>query len=238
MRRRRPRAFTLIELLVVVGVIAVLIAMLLPTLAKANEQARRTQCASNLRQCTLGLFMYANENRGRLPPAKRDVDGVTHCIWVSNLTYDSVVRFTGSGRVWTCPNREDITGVPVHSTDMGLADYGWVIGYLYLGGAEGTPWWTDPPWNAVPWKSPQRVNESPRLLLMCDNVSQTAHTYESGAPHAARGWVGGPINSTPDTYGSQGGNLGFLDGSVSWRNQSEMKKYCVMRESPDFFGWW
>jgi prepilin-type N-terminal cleavage/methylation domain-containing protein len=62
------RAFTLVELLVVIGVIALLIAMLLPSLKKARETAVRTACASNLRQIHGAVVMYANENRGWLPP--------------------------------------------------------------------------------------------------------------------------------------------------------------------------
>src|SRR5215208_4217857 len=65
--RRTPRAFTLVELLVVVGIIAILVALLLPSLNKARESARGVACASNLRQIGVGMLMYANENRQRLP---------------------------------------------------------------------------------------------------------------------------------------------------------------------------
>ena len=66
--RRSHPGFTLIELLVVVAIIAVLTAMLLPSLSKAREQAKRVQCQSNLRQIYNGFVMYANEFKDRIPP--------------------------------------------------------------------------------------------------------------------------------------------------------------------------
>lgn len=60
---RDSRAFTLIELLVVVAVIAVLIAILLPSLAAAREQGRRVRCQANLRQLAIAWGLYLDDNR-------------------------------------------------------------------------------------------------------------------------------------------------------------------------------
>jgi prepilin-type N-terminal cleavage/methylation domain-containing protein/prepilin-type processing-associated H-X9-DG protein len=59
--------FTLVELLVVIGIIAVLIALLLPALNAARSHARALQCASNLRQCGLAAQMYMNDWHQRFP---------------------------------------------------------------------------------------------------------------------------------------------------------------------------
>src|SRR3954467_8728542 len=66
--RGRCRGFSLIELIVVIGVIALLIALLMPALRGARESARQVRCAAQLRVLGQGIFAYAANNRGMTPP--------------------------------------------------------------------------------------------------------------------------------------------------------------------------
>src|SRR5690348_17984527 len=66
-RAARRRAFSLVELLVVIGLIALLIAILMPTLAKVRENANRTKCLANLMNIGQAAQQHVNEHRGYLP---------------------------------------------------------------------------------------------------------------------------------------------------------------------------
>ena len=117
-------AFTLVELLVVIGIIATLIAILLPTLGRAREAARAANCLSNLRQINTAFMLFAHDNKGYLPQVgaagastdKFDINGVSTSVnirWFGGL-YGSpqkfhasaamLARYWGTANVGGCPS--------------------------------------------------------------------------------------------------------------------------------------
>jgi prepilin-type N-terminal cleavage/methylation domain-containing protein/prepilin-type processing-associated H-X9-DG protein len=110
--RRHRLGFTLVELLVVIGIIALLIAILMPALGRARQQGQRLQCLSNLRQIATATIMYCNDNKGYFPrsaasgtpPAYADVsDDFVYWQPGRDLNQSALVKYLSGGNVFN-PN--------------------------------------------------------------------------------------------------------------------------------------
>jgi len=127
------RAFTLIELLVVMVIIALLVGLLLPALARAKEEARKTQCRSNLRQIGLATMMYASDNGGYLATTYGSAAGLSYeaMNWAEVATEGHVVNalIMPEPLQW----KVDARCNPARPTGLGLV---WASGYLTQKGTQ------------------------------------------------------------------------------------------------------
>lgn len=137
---RKPsvwKRFTLIELLVVIAIIAILASMLLPALGQAREKARRTACASRLKQWSLILEIYAGEYDGWMPSKH---GGGSDYMVRNGIRVETIAALKDSGAnrdILSCPNTPTGSG---HGTVDFYQKY-WdnesgtlAIGYTYYGG--------------------------------------------------------------------------------------------------------
>ncbi len=248
-RASHIRGFTLVELLVVVGIIALLIAMLMPALSRAREMSKRTVCASNLHQLGIGLIMYANENRQQLPLQTRDGINILPLVaWLGpshrgtatppNLgngnpydvsgyyNFEMIDAYIGQIQ-WGTRTIGGVWRCP--NDDAANYDQNWLatewtwgrqpFGYSYFGRFD--EWQLKDPGNLYANFYSDLTMKTPEAgrLLMADTLFYW---------HVTNGWAynhGRPRGfaysyGPTDPYGMEGSNELFGDGSVSWRAAS------------------
>ena len=235
------RGFTLIELLVVIAIIAILAAILFPAYQTARENARKTACASNMRQIGLGLIQYEQDFDETLP------DG-----WMGNVGYqdstlatngvaykwmDAVYPYVKSTQVFTCPDDTSPFGQYIYGTGHNWGSYS-------LNGTYNAPdCLADPLWDYTYGIEGNKLGKmaAPSQTVLLNEVDSS---IASAANHTYNVWFSSCPGQTPTNtvssaaprewnYGnaSQGypierhngvTNVTFCDGHVKALNLSKL----------------
>jgi prepilin-type N-terminal cleavage/methylation domain-containing protein/prepilin-type processing-associated H-X9-DG protein len=195
---RHERGFTLIELLVVVAVIAVLIAIMVPSLSKARDRAKLVVCQTHMRAWGQGFLMYANDFNGRLPLDGGDgtaqvpigkwsdpylwFNGVVAYTVGANKTYDQIqedailgqgggntIPKGGQNSLFVCPSAGD--------PGAGSGDI--------LTNNNGNPSFPQGYFLTTGWYTTSPVFSEQRPMLLCYGMNSQLRSYDFSTPDYA-----------------------------------------------------
>ena len=241
----KPRAFTLIELLVVVAIIALLVAIMIPTMKSAKEQARRAVCATNLHSMIKTINMYAHNYQNSLWPAVHKASPYPE---LGHQWYGPIKMllddFSGKDyRIFDCPNIAPLFSMEMEyyesASHRTYLEYAWgeqcgfvMMGYYILGKAADQNYIEDVwPNGAV---IPSRITDPPDTPIIVDvgsgmpdsvqGWSQAGHLEGGGGHHFVLEWyrTGYAFDLSGD-YRLAGSNQGHLGGHVQWVDFEDME---------------
>jgi prepilin-type N-terminal cleavage/methylation domain-containing protein/prepilin-type processing-associated H-X9-DG protein len=246
-RKETTRGFTLVELLVVIGIIALLISILLPSLSRAREQAKRVQCASNVRQFCLTMIMYADANKGWFPDCGNasgtwDFSGNTTKKWfelhqLHPAARDMLVDYGLPRQMFFCPSNPEApdpgSGVALGPVfDYPAQDHFAFSGYMIIGGRpilskdvkyannHGLPTGFEEvkagiqPGQTI---APIKLGQKSFYPVLVADLTRSKSNELAPSNHV--------LGNDPTGYmpaGKGGGNVGYIDGHVEWKQQQDL----------------
>lgn len=224
----RTVGFTLIELLVVIAIIGILTAMVFPVFARAREKARQSVCLSNLKQLSLAILMYTEDNGGGFVPA--DSPDMLRRWHGARLTEDDpfvakwgpLWNYYGSKGLKQCPSFSPAESD--YTFDQGTGGYGY--NSQYIGGTPvfvgGEDWEADLEKMCTPAKEFMITNPGETVMLTdtafldCEGYYIEYSFCEAPIGEAASAANPCPCQLNPSTHFRHNGraNVAFCDGHV------------------------
>jgi prepilin-type N-terminal cleavage/methylation domain-containing protein/prepilin-type processing-associated H-X9-DG protein len=220
----RRFGFTLVELLVVIGIIAILVGVLLPVLARARRQAEKIKCLSSLKQLHLSYVSYAVDNNGFWPMARRQYPGTPGQADVApNRTrerrwHDYISKYTG------IPMTRDSTGQLTRDLNAdGLQNNTTSVPHISTIRNLNSILWGCPTWSRVEVALGGMVVDR-GTAIACPGYSMNIYTF---AP-APVGIVNGYTNWVVRTNASSTTSEGWFYKQTQWRRPAER---CLLYDS-------
>ena len=217
--RSGQEGFTLVELLVVVSIVALLISLLLPALDSAREMAIRSMCASTQRQLTIATIVYTNDEDGELPGTSSYHD---HALFWAKMNPADPDDTAGRGFVALYPGYiREPQGFYCPASIIQAFEPDWIpwfqvghggrereIGYFYL--ANRVEYFGEP--------VPRTIDDPGGLPLWADRLEG-----EQPPPFHLYRRSNHPAFYNVDHTQVEGTNVGHLDGSVAWRDGTQIQ---------------
>ena len=221
------RGFTLVELLVVVAIIALLMAILLPSLAAAREQAKTLQCASNLRQIGLANMSYASEWNGWHVPLFlwKSPSGGAGPTWFTNPEFCRQINITTDWpKTMMCRNAL----LAVSSTGYVSMPRSYGYNYSWWSPTRGSGWgtaWPDP----EPITRQSNVVNPGAKIMFADSLQYSLRwdlsgNYNNSDEIPLASWPTGPLKPETAYRHRKGVNISFWDGHGEWRRRQDVDK--------------
>lgn len=222
----RRRGFTLIELLVVIAIIAILAAILFPVFARAREKARQSSCASNLKQITLGLIMYAQDydeksalyapwdwgtpvvqTTAGMPGAKYVVsNGAVAGNFMSWM--DIIHPYVKNTQIFECPSGVQWNANSAfYGYNSALSGGAYNANYRSTAGVGGS--------GPAKWSEIKRPAEAVMVMDYAIVYSLYANIYDNFGE-----WQANPAYTFVHPH-NEGTNIGFVDGHVKWYGRTD-----------------